>query len=362
MPKLLADRNITWLNEIAGPSFTISYFDDDHSLLKQLPESDALFIRTVTKINSITFPHFPPSLKVIGSASAGFDHVDTEWLEHNNIHFVHSPGCNARSVAEYVISCIITQFDDFFKCLSEINVGIVGLGSTGGEVARLLDRLGVKWIASDPPLENRSKTFLSSDLDEILNCDIVSLHVPLTDSGEHRTRHLINADNLKGRNIALFINAARGGVADEKALIKAKQNDFVKKIVTDVWHNEPDINQELLQNSDIATPHIAGYSAQAKYKAAEIICKKTALLLGLDLNAQIVTQQHQTIDASAGLSEVIKTIHPLFKLNELLRQNPEKFSALRNTHALRQEFSTFTLSETPENTVRFARALRFKST
>jgi len=335
---LLADPHLPWLEHILPDSVSISRIENGDHLQSELRGKDALLIRTVNKINRSTFPVFPKKLSFIGAATAGTDHVDIEWVRENNITFAHSPGCNARSVAEYVITAIFAAFNGDLNEIRKMTVGIVGFGHTGGNVSKLLNQLGIRWIACDPPLEIRNPEFKSAALDDVLNCDIVSLHVPLTNSGLHPTKYLINKKSILNRRIRLFIHASRGGVADETALLEALDSGSIERCVIDVWEGEPETNPDLLEKAFIVTPHIAGYSQQAKYNASYMVCRQLAHHFSLPFNKE-TPDELKTINVHSieELNQVMKT-HPMFELGKKLRENPTSFAHLRNTHPLRSEF------------------------
>lgn len=346
MITLLTDAHIPWLDQILPEtSVRILRYESDTDLRNQIAEADALFTRTVTKINPQTFPSFSEKLRVIGSATAGTDHIDADWLAQNNIRFFHSPGCNARAVAEYVITVIIHAFEGDINKLKKQKTGIIGFGNTGSQLARILDRLEMPYIAFDPPKGALDPSFISASWEETLDCDILSLHVPFTSSGKWPTQHILSAKSLSDSSFRLIVNAARGGVANEADLVAMKQSGKLDFLALDVWKNEPDLNYDILHAADIATPHIAGYSQQAKYEASRIACSSIADALGFELNpAEPAYEIAPAISASEGLYLALQNHHPLFQLDALLRNKPDAFSTLRNTFPLRNEFRKTTLT------------------
>jgi len=325
-----------------------------------LPDVDALLTRTTTKVNPVSFPEFPARLKAIASATAGTDHIDQEWTRMHGLTFTHSPGCNARSVAEYVATVLIHACEANIEQMRNQKVGIIGYGHTGSQVAELLTRLGISYLAYDPPLQQQNPAFRSAPLEQVLDCDILSLHVPLTTEGEWPTFNMLNSEVFEGRSYDIIINASRGGVLNEQDAIALKQNNRLRFLALDVWENEPRINPNSLMAADIATPHIAGYSLQAKYRASRIACEGLGRALGFKVNTRQPDWGNSSdINASAGLYSTLRYLHPLFDLDELLREQPDRFATLRNTHPLRMEFEYTNLKNTLYKGIQIFGALRF---
>ena len=272
--KLLADKHIYFLEELLPKEVELFYYDSELGI-PNLTGMDAWLLRTVTKVNPKTLASVPRSLKYVGSASAGFDHVDIEYLSSLNIGFEHSPGCNANAVAEYVVTGIISWLEQQQLDLSEIKVGILGMGHTGGALAKLLGKIGVQYIGYDPPKSLRDPVFESCRIETLEECDILSLHVPYTRDTAHATHHLIpDILSLSSKN-KLLINASRGGVINESYLLgnsnlnRLSKNKF--SYIIDVWEGEPHPNPRVVDHSFLASPHIAGFSKQAKFEATRAV-------------------------------------------------------------------------------------------
>jgi erythronate-4-phosphate dehydrogenase len=199
--------------------------------------------------------------------------VDIDHLKSIGIEFARSEGCNANAVAEYVLTAIYRWGQVRDEKVEDLKIGVVGCGNTGGSLIGYLKKLGIEYVAYDPPKAEREEKFVSAELDELLTCDILSFHTPLTKDGSHETHHICNKKWLDN-GFMLIINASRGGVVNEKALLEAKRLGFVRDFVLDVWENEPVFFDEVADQTFIATPHIAGYSREAKWKASEIVVRK----------------------------------------------------------------------------------------
>lgn len=278
--KILADKYLYKLDELLPEDIKLHLFNPSDGFPEDVAQFDALLIRTVTRITPETLPE-AGKLKFIGSATAGFDHVDTDYLERLGIVFGRSEGCNANAVGEYVITSIAKWAQERGVDLRDKKIGVVGFGNTGGHVLGYLQKLGVTAAAYDPPKADREPEFTSCSLDELLACDILTFHTPLTQMGDHPTFHMCGPDWL-GHGFDLIINTARGGVVNEKALLRAYYNDKVRDFILDVWENEPVFGDETARLAYIATPHIAGYSKQAKWKASEMVIEEMCRFFGLE--------------------------------------------------------------------------------
>ncbi|HMB41254.1 MAG TPA: 4-phosphoerythronate dehydrogenase [Balneolaceae bacterium] len=272
MMKILADKYLYKLDKLVPAWAKLDLYDPDDGLPEGVSHYDALLIRTVTKINAKTLSS-PGKLSFIGSATAGFDHVDLDYLNDIGIAFARSEGCNANAVAEYVITALYKWADERDVDLPSRQVGIVGCGNTGSRVAGYLKELGVQTVLYDPPKALREKSFTSSAESDLLECDILTFHTPLRNTGSHPTVHICSEEWLK-QGFSLVVNTSRGGVVDEEALFKSHQEGKTKDYILDVWENEPLFDDDVAQHAFLTTPHIAGYSKEAKWKASEMVVHK----------------------------------------------------------------------------------------
>ena len=237
-----------------------------------LADCRCLITRTVTRVDADLLDDTP--VEFVGSATIGTDHVDLDYLAERGITFSNAAGCNAEAAAEYVISGLYALSAEFGFDPSACRAGIVGCGNVGSRLAHKFDALGIDYRVNDPPLAARdpeARAFI--ELDELVEtCDLVSLHVPLTDGGDHPTRHLFDASLLaRLRPGCLLINAARGAVVDNGALnaLLAERDDL--RVFLDTWENEPAIMPELLRRVHLATPHIAGYSVEGRLRGTQMV-------------------------------------------------------------------------------------------
>ena len=201
------------------------------------------------------------------TSTSGIDHVDEKFLLRNGIKFHAAYGCNSNAVAEYVLYSILDKYPVKQKNKSKICVGIIGMGNIGQQVAHYLDSMGFYVIVNDPFKKGEIVSrghYDYVELDELISqANIITNHVPLTDSGEHPTKNLLS-DNLKNaNNLKLFIHTSRGKVVDEWKLLELQKKMGFETII-DVWEDEPKLNIELIRASKIATPHVAGHSLNGK--------------------------------------------------------------------------------------------------
>lgn len=272
---IIADQQILFAEEVFSQFGQVKLVDGraiDNATIK---DADVLLVRSVTKVNETLLKD--STIRFVGSATSGIDHIDTDYLQNANIHFVHSPGSNARSVAEYVLSSLFAAAEFKGFDLTEKTVGIIGCGQVGTSVKQFMQALGIKCLVNDPLLAEKNPDDDYVELDRIVEADIITLHVPLTRAGQYPTYKIINQsflDRLKAD--VVLLNTARGEAIDEVALLAFKETHPAATLILDVWCNEPQINIDLLQQAFIGTPHIAGYSYDGKLKATRMLAEAMA--------------------------------------------------------------------------------------
>lgn len=272
--------------------------DDNELLIRNIKDAKALIVRNRTQVfgellNSASM------LSCIGRLGVGLDNIDLVECEKHDIKVFPAIGANNRSVAEYVItSAMILLRKAYFskseminglwprqECLGrEINgkvLGLIGFGQIARETAKLAIDLGLKVIAYDPFLQFESDVWVNVeklDLDSVLKrSDIVSLHIPLNE----QTKHLISGTRLKlMQSSGILINAARGGVVDENALVEALLKGELAGAAIDVFESEPlsDTNASKFKNIDnlLITPHIAGLTSESNFRVSFLTAQTVA--------------------------------------------------------------------------------------
>ena len=279
MKKIIADPNIPLLDrfEAIGNVVRVPGREWTNDLVQ---DADILLTRSVTKVNADLLQN--SNVKFVGTATSGFDHVDTDYLDQQGICFSYCPGSNANSVAEYVISTLLAVTSPE-QSLEGMSAGIIGCGHVGGRVSELLRVIGITTILNDPPLKDQTGSDQYRSLEEALSADIVTLHTPLTVEGQYPTKKLIADQQLQiMKPDVILINAARGGVVDEAALLNRMTANPQMKTVIDCWENEPAVNHHLLSSVTLGTPHIAGYSYDGKVKATKMLYESLCDFLGCE--------------------------------------------------------------------------------
>lgn len=324
-------------------------------------EAEVLLVRSVTQVNAALIAN--TALRFVGSATIGTDHLDQEALAAAQIDWANAPGCNAQAVAEYVLTAILTLRPALFKGETSAAalqtsaadqpfcLGIVGLGNVGTRLAALAQCLGWTVIAYDPYVHDAQLS--QADLSTVLKqADAVSIHVPLTQSGPHATRHLFNAETLSQMQPeAILINAARGAVVEEAALIADIQRSG-RDVVLDVFEHEPLISAQLLDLLKIATPHIAGYSLEGKARGTQMLYQAFCATLGMPADKDFRTQLPEAVPyfdrapMLQVLSQHLQHIYDIQKddaeLRACLKQgvvDQAAFDALRKHYSLRREWA-----------------------
>jgi len=245
-----------------------------------------LLIRSVTPVNEDLLKD-NNSVRFVGSATIGTDHVDQHYLAKRNITFANAAGSSKHSVAQYVITAILTLQPEYWQ--KPLTLGIIGLGNIGSTLASYAADLGWQVLGYDPLLPE-SNINNSSFETVISQSDVVSLHVPLTvnksvdpiDGSDFPTRHLIDAAALtKMPKDTMLINTARGAVVEEAAL-SLDIDQTGRQVVLDVFEHEPTIDSDFLVKLAIATPHIAGYSLEGKLRGTQMIYDALCERMGIE--------------------------------------------------------------------------------
>ena len=249
---------------------------------------DALVVRSVTRVDEALLAG--SRVRFVGTATIGTDHVDTGWLERRGIAFASAPGCNARSVAEWVVASLLELEAVRGESLEGRTLGIVGLGHVGSMVERLAPAIGLRVLRCDPPRARREGPAGWVDLDRLLaESDAVTLHVPLVADGEHSTRRLLGEPGLaRMATGALLLNSSRGGVVDGAALLRAIASGAGPLVALDVWEREPEPDPELVARVALGSPHVAGYSTDGKVAGTRMIAQALARFAGREFDPSTV--------------------------------------------------------------------------
>ena len=318
--QVVIDKGIPFLEGVIEPYAQVLYLSPEEITPDTVRDADALIVRTRTRIDKELIEG--SNVRFVATATIGYDHINQDYCNQAGVRWVSCPGCNAQAVCDYVEEAISTMKSG----KKALTVGIVGYGHVGKLVAQMANKKGYRVLLSDPPLG------IGASLQEIAPlCDVLTFHTPLTYDGAYPTYHLGNADVLRlCKPDALIINAARGGIIDEQALL-AHIYTFPSKeekggIAIDCWEGEPTINRALLQKVDLASFHIAGYSIEGKMRASEMcleaFCKFFSLPI-LSINKKVVPLHG---DSKSGW---------LKRISDQLKAHPEQFEQLRKNYPLR---------------------------
>ena len=320
-----------------------------------LKDADALLVRSITRVDADLLE--ASSIKFVGTVTSGVDHIDNTYLENKGIAFADARGSNANAVVDYCFTALAYYIKMKSLVLEDCKVGIVGGGHTGGLFAKKLRRLNVEVLICDPPLQNSvTEPALEKycPIEAIMQCDVVSLHVPLTKDSEHATYGLLNFERLSALpQSALLINTCRGSVVEENALLELLNQRSDLTCIVDVWENEPVTNSALVQRVDIATPHIAGYSMEAKRIAMVHIFKQIQKEFSLPVQSQTICEKDKEVKITGNLEEdpwaIVLGLLPLCSLSEKFKKSHEHenvadaFDQLRRNMLARREFNKIML-------------------
>lgn len=282
---IVADENIPLLNEFFADFGEITLVEGRSMTAADVAEADILLVRSVTRVDAQLLAG--SKVKFVGTATIGTDHIDQDYLQEAGIGFKSAPGCNAQAVVDYVLSALSVLVDERGIGFTDVSVGIVGVGNVGLLLRRRLEEMGVTVLAVDPFKDPEEVGELVT-LDEALQADVVTLHTPLTRDGEHPTWHLIDKQRLaQMKPDASLINAGRGAVVDNAALLEHMQNNRDFEAILDVWENEPELDLNLMHRCLLATPHIAGYSLDGKMRGTEYVYQGLCEFFGLPVRRKL---------------------------------------------------------------------------
>ena len=300
-------------------------------------QADALIVRTRTRCDEALLRG--SSVRFIATATIGFDHLDTRYLEKAGITWTNCPGCNAASVAQYVQCALLVLQQEGVLTLKSATVGIVGVGHVGKQVEQSVRKLGCKVLLNDPPRQNAGETGFVSLSEIASNCDVITLHTPLVRDGQWPTEHLIDRQTLRTfSRHPVLINSGRGEVVDNRALLEALHEGIVRQAVIDTWENEPDILRPLLDKVILGTPHIAGYSADGKANATRMSLEAFCRFFHLPVTFHI---EPPALPVKPGCTlrqdEMPLWFYDPRRDSMALKAHPDQFEQLRGNYPLRRE-------------------------
>lgn len=353
--KIVADDKIPFLKGALEPYAEMIYLPGKQIDREILKDADALLIRTRTKCNEKLLEG--TTVKFIGTATIGFDHIDTQYCNKRKIFWTNAPGCNSSSVQQYIAAALLKVASENSFSLNDKTLGIIGVGNVGSKVEKFARTVGMKVLLNDPPRARLEGKKNFHQLNEVLSqSDILTVHVPLNLTGEDCTLHLFNDENFsKIRKGAWFINSSRGEVVDTHALKNALNSGNIGGAVIDVWEHEPDIDPYLMSQVFIATPHIAGYSTDGKANGTAMVVNSLCKYFNLPATnwypKKVPTPASPSIliDCKGKseediLNEAVMHTYNIDEDDVRLRHSPSEFEKLRGDYPLRREFTSYTVT------------------
>jgi erythronate-4-phosphate dehydrogenase len=365
-PTILADENIPFAREVFGTLGDVRLKHGRQISHADLADIDLLVVRSITHVDAALLAG--TRVQFVGTATSGFDHVDIADLERLGITFYAALGCNANAVAEYMATAWLTLAKLRGETLAGRRVGVVGVGHVGSLVAKKARALGMHAVLNDPPKARETGSADYRPLHELLDCDIVTCHTPLTLDGPDPTWGLIGEPFLSRLKPGAWLcNAGRGGVVHEPALHTALDEKCLDAVVLDVWDHEPEIDGRLLARVDIGTAHIAGYSLEGKLNGTAMVYRAACAFLGVEPASSPAAVapprprglplsgfgEHDTALARldrkgvAALADTVTAVYPILRDDEALRktvgmsaaERGKAFDLLRKTYPVRREFT-----------------------
>lgn len=378
--KIVADGNIPFVRECFSSIGEVEAVGGREITREVVADAEALLVRSITAVNEELLSG--SKVRFVATATIGFDHIDVDYLRRRNIGFASAPGSNANSAAEYVIAALLEVGQENNVELEGKSIGIIGVGNVGSRVAKKCAALGMELRLNDPPLQRykshspkgqeergefesallRVEQFIGKSeflpIEELFECDFITLHTPLTFEGVDKTHHL--ADDRFFRSLregCVLVNASRGGVVDSGALKRGILGGRLVAVVLDVWENEPDIDVELLRMVDIGTPHIAGYSLDGKVAGMIMIYEAACAYFGVGAEHRIEDFLPEAgvpelrVDPAAGSAQealmgAVRAVYDIRRDDVRLRgirecragRAGEFFDNLRKEYPVRREF------------------------
>ncbi len=352
--KIIIDDKIPYIRGAFENVAEVVYLPGSKTTPEIVKDADAIVTRTRTICNEKLLAG--SSVKFIATATIGYDHIDTDYCNSVGIKWTNAPGCNSKSVEQYIASTLMVLAEKNNWNFYEKCIGVVGVGNVGSKVARIAEIFGMKVLLNDPPRERveGSEKFVSLETIQ-QQADIITLHVPLNMKGEDATYHLANSDFFKKlKRKTVLINSCRGEVTKTDAVKDALKSGAISAFVCDCWENEPDIDLELLQMTEIATPHIAGYSKDGKATGTLMTVRAISNHFGLgpenwqptgveEPEKPVFELDGEGLNEQQIIAKAILHTYDIRNDDKAFRNNVDQFEQLRGDYPTRREFPAFTI-------------------
>jgi len=352
--KIIIDDKIPYIKGVLEPYAEVVYLPGKLTTADVVRDADALVTRTRTICSREILEG--SKVKLIATATIGFDHIDSAYCKRAGIEWVNAPGCNAESVNQYISSALFSYSVRNDYTLKGKTIGIVGVGQVGSRIAKTCEILGMKVLLNDPPRERREGSSQFVSLQAIQEqADIISFHVPLNRGGVDNTFHMADEKFLRGlKKKALLINTCRGEVFDTGAVYRARKANDLSGLVIDCWENEPEIDLALLDLVDYGTPHIAGYSKDGKANGTTRSVQAISEFFGLGIdqweppdveapNNPLIELDGSSQGEVSLLARAILLTYKIEEDDQALRDNLNLFEQLRGDYPVRREFDSHTI-------------------
>jgi erythronate-4-phosphate dehydrogenase len=352
--KIIIDDKIPYIRGAFERVADVVYLPGSKTTPEIVKDADAIVTRTRTSCNEKLLTG--SKVKFIATATIGYDHIDTDYCKKAGIVWTNAPGCNSKSVEQYIASTIIVLAERRNLRLKDLCIGVVGVGNVGSKVANICHILGMKVLLNDPPREREEGSTEFVSLHQVMQeADIITLHVPLNLQGEDATFHLGNEHFLSSlKRKPVLINSCRGEVIETNAVKMALKTGLLSGFVCDCWENEPDIDLELLDMTELATPHIAGYSKDGKATGTRMSVQAISEYFGLGLDSwqptgiepptqPIIELDGEGLNEQELISKAILSTYDIRHDDMQFRKDTTLFEQLRGDYPVRREFSAFTI-------------------
>jgi len=278
-PVIVVNQNTPRVVETFAPLGKVRALRTQEVTRDAVRDAEILIVRSETRVNKELLEG--SKVRFVGTVTIGTDHIDTGYLASKGIRFASAPGCNANSVGEYCAAALLVWSHRIGEPLRGKTLGIVGVGNVGSKVARVGETLGMDVLLNDPPRARQNGGTAFLPLDQLMDADVVTLHVPLTKTGSDATYHLFDEARIRRmKEGSVLVNTSRGQVVDSVGLRSALFSRHLSNAILDVWEGEPRIETGLLDKVMIGTPHIAGYSLDGKLNAVRMVYEEVCSFLG----------------------------------------------------------------------------------
>ncbi len=338
--KILADATLPNVSALFKEPFVLTLYNTQSEIPNLLPTHDILLCRSTLKVTATLLANSP--IQCIATASSGIDHIDIDYLQKHKIALFDSKGCNAPSVADYVVATLAYLYRKS-KVMGQ-KAGIIGVGEVGSRVVKRLRAIGFDIVCFDPYREKQDNNFPYCSLNELTTCDVLCVHANLHNTYPYPSANLIGADFLSRlKSETIIINTARGGIVNEEALL-----NLASPITycTDVYSGEPKINAKVLEFATLCTPHIAGHSIEAKNMAVVKVSQQLHEFYGLPIpkNTMLPLEKSPTLPPNDRWEDCILALYDPLIDTQILKTASDKtlaFLTQRQAHQNRHDLTFY---------------------